>query len=124
LSTYLGLILAGAVGAPLRYVVDTRIQRARGGVFPLGTLTVNVTGSLVLGTITGLALYHGFPSASKDVLGAGFCGSYTTFSTHAFESVRLAEDGAPRTAVLSSTANLLLGTAAAAIGIGVAAATA
>jgi CrcB protein len=124
LSTYVGLVLAGAIGAPLRYVVDAGLQRRRGGVFPLGTLTVNVTGSLVLGVVTGLALYHGFPSAAKDVLGAGFCGSYTTFSTHTFESVRLVEEGAPRTALLSTAANLLLGTAAAAIGISVAAATA
>jgi CrcB protein len=124
LSTYVGLVVAGAIGAPLRYIVDMNLQRTREGVFPFGTLTVNVTGSLVLGLVTGLALYHGFPSAAKDVLGAGFCGSYTTFSTHAFESVRLAEDGAAHTALMSSAANLLLGTAAAAIGMGVAAMTA
>jgi fluoride exporter len=122
LSTYLGLVFAGAVGAPLRYVVDTRIQRARGGVFPLGTLIVNVTGSFLLGVLTGLALYHAFPTAAKDVLGAGFCGAYTTFSTHTFETVRLAEERAHRAALLSVAGNLVLGTAAAALGMAIAAA--
>ena len=56
MSTYVGLVLAGAIGAPLRYVVDAGLQRRRGSVFPLGTLTVNVTGSLVLGVVAGLAL--------------------------------------------------------------------
>jgi CrcB-like protein involved in camphor resistance len=49
----------------------------------------------------GLALYHGLPRIPKAVLGAGFCGAYTTFSTHAFETVRLAEDGARRSAVVN-----------------------
>ena len=94
MTAYLGVILAGALGAPLRYLVDSRIQSARRRAFPLGTLVVNVSGSLVLGVVTGLALYHGLPRVPKAVLGAGFCGAYTTFSTHAFETVRLAEDGA------------------------------
>ena len=53
-------------------------------------------GSLLLGFIVGLATYHAFANTSKVVLGTGFCGSYTTFSTFAFETVRLTEEGAPR----------------------------
>jgi len=120
MTAYLGVILAGALGAPLRYLVDSRIQSARRRGFPLGTLAVNVSGSLVLGIVTGLALCHGLPRVPKAVLGAGFCGAYTTFSTHAFETVRLAEDGARRSAVVNVLANLLLGTAAAAAGLALA----
>jgi len=117
---YLGVVVAGALGAPLRYLVDSRIQSARRGGFPFGTLVINVSGSLVLGAVTGLALYHGLPRVPKAVLGAGFCGAYTTFSTHAFETVRLAQDGERRAAVANVLANLLLGTAAAAAGLALA----
>lgn len=54
--TLILLVLAGgAVGAPLRYVTDRLVQRRRDQVFPWGTLTVNVVGSLVLGVVLGLS---------------------------------------------------------------------
>ena len=62
-----------------------------------GTSVINVTGSFVLGVLTGLSLYHAFPADAKLVLGTGFCGAYTTFSTFTFETVRLAETGLTRT---------------------------
>src|SRR5207342_405891 len=54
MTAYLGVIVAGALGAPLRYLVDSRIHSARRGGFPFGTLVVSVSGSLVLGAVTGL----------------------------------------------------------------------
>src|SRR5512134_3685458 len=75
---YLGVVLAGAVGAPLRYIVDGLVLDRSGGTFPLGTAVINITGSLLLGLLTGMALYHGFPATSKIVLGTGLCGSFTT----------------------------------------------
>jgi CrcB protein len=57
----------------------------------LGTLVVNVSGSLVLGFVTGVALYHAFPATPKTILGTGFCGAYTTLSSFAYETVRLVE---------------------------------
>jgi CrcB protein len=120
-SLYVGVAVAGALGAPLRYLVDTAIQRSRGGSFPLGTMVINVTGSLALGFLSGLALYHAFPSAPATVLGTGFCGAYTTFSTLMFETVRLAEEEAHAAAVWSVAGNLLPGVAAAAMGMGAAA---
>ena len=79
----LGITCAGALGA-----VAARGGRHRGvgpGAphLPFGTLTINVSGSFVLGVITGLALYHGLESTPKIVVGTGFCGGYTTFSTFA-----------------------------------------
>jgi CrcB protein len=116
----LGLLVAGAIGAPTRYLVDGVVTRTEGGV-TLGTLVVNISGSLVLGVITGLALYHGLPSTPKTILGTGFCGAYTTFSTFAFETVRLAEEGETRAATRIVIASLLLPAAAAGLGLALAA---
>ncbi len=115
MTTYLGLVLAGAIGAPLRYLVDLWVQR--GDRFPLGTMLVNITGSLLLGIVTGLVLYHAFPTTPKAVLGAGFCGAYTTFSTYTFETAQLAEEGEWWAALASTAGNLLGATAAAALGL-------
>jgi fluoride exporter len=114
------LVLAAAVGAPLRYVVDQAIQQRWPGAFPAGTLTVNVTGSLLLGLLTGLAAHHGLPAQVVTVLGTGLLGAYTTFSTFSYETVRLLEDGAVAEAGLNVGGSLALGLAAAAAGLGLA----
>jgi CrcB protein len=84
---------AGAIGAVARYLVDGVVQDRSSGVLPYGTLTVNVVGSLVLGLVTGLALYHGLAVAPRAVIGSGFCGGLTTWSSASWETVRLGEDG-------------------------------
>src|SRR5207237_7875961 len=81
--------LAGAAGAVARYLLDGAVQDRTAGPFPFGTLTVNVVGSLVLGVLAGLALDHTGSSAVRTVLGAGFCGGLTTWSTASWETVRL-----------------------------------
>ncbi|HEY8525012.1 MAG TPA: fluoride efflux transporter CrcB [Acidimicrobiales bacterium] len=118
---WLAFVAAGAVGAPVRYLVDGAISDRTHRAFPWGTFVVNATGSLVLGFVTGLALYHGLPDAPKTVLGTGFCGAYTTFSTHTFETVRLAQDGARARAIGNALGTLAAGTGAAALGLGLAA---
>ena len=120
--TYLGVALAGAIGAPVRYLVDLGVTAAGGRTFPLGTLVVNVSGSFLLGLVAGLALYHGFADAPKAVLGAGFCGAYTTFSAFAVETVLLTDEGAPRAAITNTVVSLVAGPVAAALGMAVAAA--
>jgi CrcB protein len=114
--------LAAGIGAPLRHVVGGAVQERHGaaGAFPWGTFVVNVTGSLLLGIVAGLGLYHAFPAAPRLVLGTGFCGAYTTFSTFSVETVRLLEDGAVRPAVWSTVATLGAGAAAAGAGLAVA----
>lgn len=106
--------VAGGAGAGLRYTVDRLIPAPRG--FPLGILVVNVTGSFVLGFLTGL----GFLLA-PDVavaLGVGLLGGYTTFSTVAVESVLLAEKGRWWDAAANLLGTLALAVAAAVGGIG------
>jgi fluoride exporter len=117
-----GLVLGGAIGAPARYLLDGFVQDHTEGAFPWGTLVINISGSLLLGLITGAALYHAFPNTPKIWLGTGFCGSYTTFSTFTFETVRLLEEGAVADAVRNASFSLLVGAAAAAAGLAIAAA--
>jgi CrcB protein len=118
----IGLVVAGAIGAPTRYLLDGYVQDHTEGAFPWGTFAINVTGSFLLGLITGAALYHAFPNTPKVWLGTGFCGAYTTFSTFTFETIRLLEEGAVADAFRNATASLLAGTLAAALGLAVAAA--
>src|SRR5674476_1586926 len=85
--------LAAGLGATGRYLLDQLIQGWHDSVFPWGTFAINITGSLLLGLVTGLALHHGLAHRPTVVLSAGFTGGYTTWSTWAWESLVLAEDG-------------------------------
>lgn len=118
---WVGLAAAGAVGAPVRYLVDGAIGDRAEGVFPWGTFLINTTGALLLGFLTGLGLYHAFPRTPRIVLGTGFVGAYTTFSTFTYETVRLVEEGATVEAVLNALGTLLAGAVAAAAGLALAA---
>ena len=92
--------VGGATGSVLRYAVATWIQTRSGGAFPLGTLVVNVSGSILLGSVLRYALST--PAASAEVralLTTGIIGGYTTFSTFAYETAALLESGSWRRAV-------------------------
>lgn len=122
MRVWLELALAGAIGAPLRmYVidlVDTSPRRGRIGVsIPAGTLVVNTVGSFLAGFLAGLVRYQGLSVSTQVVLGAGFCGAFTTFSTFAFETVRLIEQGRPWNAIKNTTASLACGALAASVGM-------
>ncbi len=113
--------VAAAVGAPLRYVIDTLVADRVGGTFPFGTLVVNVSGCFVLGLLTGLGLYHGFSSTSGLILGTGLVGAYTTFSTFSFETLALLEEGEVRQAARNVSLSTVIGTLSAAAGLALAA---
>jgi CrcB protein len=120
LVTWAAFVVAAAIGAPARYLADLAVRGRTHGVFPWGTVVVNVTGSFVLGVLTGLGLYHSLPASARVVLGAGFCGAYTTFSTFSFETVRLVEAGEVGAAARNMLATVALGAAAAAAGLAIA----
>ena len=112
--------LAAGVGAVTRYAVDQGLTGRSRGRFPIGTFVINMTGSALLGLVTGLALHHGLDSTTTAVVGAGFAGGYTTFSTWAWECLALAETGASRTAAAYGVGSFVAGLAAAAAGLGLA----
>ena len=114
--TLLMVCLGAALGAPARYLTDRAIQSRHDTVFPWGTLTVNVVGSLILGLLVGLAGHYQVPAAVVAAVGIGFCGALTTYSTFGFETVRLVEDGARFYAVLNVVASLVAGLGAAVAG--------
>ena len=114
---------AGALGAVCRYVVDGVVQDRVEGVFPWGTWFINVSGSLALGFLAGLGLSHGLSEAPRALIGAGFLGGYTTFSTLMFESVRLFEDGSRYESLVNVVGSLAAGLVAAAAGLALAAMT-
>jgi fluoride exporter len=120
--TVLAVALAGALGAPARYLVERMISDRRGRHFPWGTLVVNISGSFTLGFITGLALYHGLATTPKAVVGTGFIGAYTTFSTFAYETVDVAERDSARRAGTYAVGSIVAGVAAATLGLLLAAA--
>lgn len=114
--TVLLVLLGGAVGAPARYLTDRAVQRRRDSVFPWGTLCVNVTGSLVLGAVAAAVYAGSAPSWVLTLVGTGFCGALTTFSTFGYETVRLLEDGATWEALGNAVVSLVVGMAACALG--------
>jgi CrcB protein len=112
--------VAAGLGSVLRYVTDLTVQRHLRAGFPFGTLVVNVSGSLLLGLLTGWVMHHGLSSDTALVLGTGLLGGYTTLSTWAWESVALADAGDGPAAALNVAVTVVLGLAAAAAGLGLA----
>jgi len=114
--TLLFVALGAAVGAPARYLTDRAIQRLHSGRFPFGTLTVNIVGSFILGLATGgTATTTGVYA----LVGTGFCGALTTYSTFGYETIRLLEQGAPRRAFGYAALSIAAGLGAAAAGVAI-----
>jgi fluoride exporter len=111
-AVVLGLGLLGGVGAVGRFLLDGAVARRVGTAFPFGTLAVNVAGALALGVLAGV----GVGADAYRLWAAGLLGAFTTFSTWALESHRLAEDGQARLGALNFAVSLALGVLAALLG--------
>jgi CrcB protein len=112
--------LGGFAGAVARYALDGWVSARTGGSFPYGTLVVNLSGSLLIGFLFAVAIERGVLSAEvRGPLMIGFVGAYTTFSTLALESWRLAEDGAWVLAMANLGASAVLGVAAVIAGLAI-----
>lgn len=109
--------LAGGLGAASRLLVDGIIRSRVSGALPWATVIINVTGSLALGFLAGLAAGNLVSDASYAVVGAGFLGGYTTFSTASFETVRLLQERKWLASALNGLGVLIATTLVAGLGL-------
>jgi fluoride exporter len=109
---WVGVVLAGGVGSVLRFLVDGAVARRVARPFPVGTLTVNITGAALLGLLGGLALSR----HAALLADTAFIGAYTTFSTWMLETQRLGEERQLRDALANIVVSVVLGIAAALFG--------
>ena len=111
--------IAGGLGAVARFVLDGVLRSSLRGVVPIGTMTVNISGSLVLGLLTGLVLATALPPAWTLIGGTGFLGGYTPVSTASNETVRLLRTGHPGAALLAGAGTAVAATVAAGLGLAI-----
>jgi len=114
---FVAVSLAGGLGAALRLALDGVVRARVRTTLPVGTLLINVLGSLLLGLITGLTLALWLPEAWHLVLGGGLMGGFTTFSTASVETVRLARDRRSLSALVNGLGMLVLAVACAFLGL-------
>jgi len=114
---FVAVALAGGLGATLRLVVDGVVRARVHTTLPVGTLLINVVGSLLLGLITGLTLALWLPEAWHLVLGGGLLGGFTTFSTASYETVRLAQDRRSLPTLFNGLGMLVLAVGCASLGL-------
>lgn len=113
---YIGI--AGFAGAISRYAVEGWVSDRTRGSFPWGTLAVNASGCFLLGLVFTILTERFLPHPTvRAALTIGFLGAYTTFSTFAFETMRLAQDGAVALAAGNALGSLGLGIAAVYAGV-------
>ena len=104
---YLWIAIGGALGSVARYGCTGVVMRLTGGLFPYGTLVVNVTGAIVIGFFAAMSLPEGrifLPAPARLFVMTGVCGGYTTFSTFSLETLNLIRDGE----WISAFANIML----------------
>ena len=120
MRTALAIMIAGSLGALTRYALQAVIE-PRTGDLPWGTFVINISGSFLLGLIFTLTTERiNVEPWLRTALTVGFLGAYTTFSTLAFETVRLIDGGQMLAALLNMAGSAVIGVLAVVAGIGVA----
>jgi CrcB protein len=117
-----GVALAGGVGAVVRFVLDGVLRARTRAALPVGTIAINLSGSLLLGLVVGATGAHLLPDAARAVLGTGFLGGYTTFSASTIETLRLLEQRRIGLGLVNALGLLVAATALAGVGLAVGAA--
>jgi CrcB protein len=110
------IAVAGGLGAVARFMLDGFIRARVPSSYPVGTILINVSGSLLLGLVLGATAGRLLPETLQLVVGTGFLGGYTTFSTAAVETVVLAQRRRWAAAVFNGLGMLVLAAAAAGLG--------
>ena len=117
--TVILLALAGGVGAAVRFMVDGWIRRRIKTALPWGTILINVTGSFALGVLAGLMMRGQASGSLFLILGTGFLGGYTTFSTSSVETIRLIQSGRTGLALINGLGSMAASVLSAASGVGI-----
>ncbi|MCT9869469.1 fluoride efflux transporter CrcB [Paenarthrobacter aurescens] len=116
--TVILLALSGGAGAAVRFVVDGLVRSRLKTALPWGTVVINISGSLLLGFLAGLVMRGQAPESLLLILGTGFLGGYTTFSTASLETIRLVQSGRTGLALVNGVGSMAASVLAAAGGIG------
>ena len=109
------VFVGGGLGSVSRYLISTATKSMM--PFPIGTLTVNVIGSFLMGVLVTFLLGKSFSEPARLMLAAGFLGGFTTFSSFSIETLTLLEKGQAFTALSNVVLNLALGLSAARLGV-------
>ncbi|MFB5268040.1 fluoride efflux transporter CrcB [Paenibacillus enshidis] len=112
--------IGGIAGTVLRFGLGKAVSARLGTAYPWGTWLINISGSLLLGALYQLYLAGSLSPALWGMLGVGFCGAYTTFSTFGYETLQLIDSGRSGRAALYVLSSALLGIAGAALGMAIA----
>lgn len=115
--TILLIGIGGFVGANLRYWLGGWIAARFGVLFPIETMCINIAGSFLLGLFMTLALHYTWSPEWRQAIAIGFIGSFTTYSTYEYESLRLLQEGLWLKAMLNLFGSLVLGLIAVALGV-------
>ncbi|MCT2085481.1 CrcB family protein [Microbacterium enclense] len=110
---FAAVVVAGGLGAALRFALDSAVRGRTGERFPWGILAVNLTGAFVLGLLTPLVV----DEAWRWIVGTGLLGGYTTFSAVAVTTALLAEEGRTRAATTYALASFAGSVLAAVLGL-------
>jgi CrcB protein len=116
LLRYLLVGSAGFIGALARVLLGDLIGKTASN-FPLGTLVINITGSFLLGWFLEFCGARHLSDTTRVAIGAGFIGTYTTFSTYMYDSNNLAEKGALHLALANLILSVVLGLIAVKAGV-------
>lgn len=111
------LALAGGLGAAARFILDGLIRARLRTALPWATIFINVSGSLLLGFLAGLVMQGQAPESLQLILGTGFLGGYTTFSTASLETIRLVQSGRMGLALVNGLGSMAVSVGAAAAGV-------
>jgi fluoride exporter len=120
--TFYNMLLVGGggfLGSIARYITSRSIDDKLNSVFPYGTLTVNIAGSLIIGVLYGWLSRKGEGESIRLLLGTGFCGGFTTYSAFAFENVNLWQQKMPAPSIMYIIVTLVIGFLAVAGGISI-----
>jgi fluoride exporter len=118
LDRYLMVVVGGAAGSLMRYVLGTAIMSRTGGRFPFGTVVINITGSFLIGLLMTLLTERLSPHPNwRLLLVVGFLGGYTTFSSFEWETFGLMRDGARWLGLLNVIGSVVIGYLAVWLGV-------